>query len=116
MSRCFRAPGKLVGGHFRPLRASASRPPYQRSLVRKVPKNPGRGSTSLFSNSHSMGEPHGPQIHAGISSVVLGPGPPINEAHACQHLNSPQDGRGDRLRQREDLPQESWVRMRDRVS
>lgn len=115
MSKCFRAPGKLVGGHFRPLRTSASRP-YQHSLVRKGPKNPGRGSTSLFSNSHSTGEPHSPQIHAGISGVVLGPGPLINEAHACQHLNSPQDGRGDRSQQREDLPQESWIRLRDRVS
>lgn len=74
MSRCFQAPGKLVGGHFRPLRASASRP-CKHSWVQRRPANPGRYSTSLFSNSHSMEEPHSPQIHAGILSVVLGPRP-----------------------------------------
>lgn len=78
--------------------------------------SPGRYATSLFLNSHSMEEPQSPQIHAAMSSVVLGSGPLINEAHACQHLNSPQDGRGDRLRQREDLPQESWIRPRGQVS
>lgn len=47
--------------------------PANTAVCRRGPKNPGRYSTSLFLNSHSMEEPHSPQIHAGISSVVLGP-------------------------------------------